>query len=276
MTSKPLYFPPAPFDLGDALTCSNLVDIAYAMYAQWLQQGKPHDPHCFRWQPPAGAGFRFGAPVWGNSQVLAFHDLEPFALVAQRGSDAYAIFRGTESPEDWYVDARCEQVPYQLPNVTDAGYVHKGFVDLYQSLRLAVLDQLASLAGVRRLLLTGHSLGASLAMVGMPDLMANAALPAVSFLQYNLAGPRTGDAAFASLLNSGPANIYRIVNSCDLVPDVPPSVFDDLTCHVLYQHVGDAITFTAQYNSVVGNHDHHASYNYALAHPEQPQGPVPS
>ncbi|MCB1930970.1 MAG: lipase family protein [Candidatus Accumulibacter sp.] len=277
MTSKSLYFPPQPFSLDDALTCSNLVDIAYAMYAQWVTQGKEHDPQRFRWQAPADSGFKFGTPIWGNSEVLRFNELEPFALVAQRGGDAHVIFRGTETLQDWYVDTECDQVPYELPRVADAGQVHKGFFDLYKTLRLALLDQLNALAGVRRVLVTGHSLGASLAMASMPDLMANALVQqAASFIHYNLAGPRTGDPAFATLLNTSPAEIYRIVNSCDLVPNVPPSVFDDLTRHIVYQHVGVQVTYSAQYNSVIGNHAHHGSYNYALVHPEQPQGPVPS
>ena len=52
MTSKPMFFPPAPFDLGDAVTCSTLVDIAYDMYAQCSRAAHrvepsrfdPHDP----------------------------------------------------------------------------------------------------------------------------------------------------------------------------------------------------------------------------------------
>lgn len=276
MTSKPLYFPPEPFDLDAAVTCSNLVDIAYGMYAQWVTQGKSHDPSRFKWAPSALPAFQFGMPIWGNSEVLVFRDLEPFALVAQRNDDAYAIFRGTESTEDWYKDAECDQVAYELPNVNQAGGVHKGFFDLYRSLRSDLLDQLNALGGVRRLTVTGHSLGAALAMVSMPDLMANALVhQAQTVFQYNLAGPRTGDPVFASALNNGPAHIYRIVNSCDLVPDVPPSVFDDPIRHLVYQHVGCPITFTAQYGSIVGNHAHHTSYNYALKHPGQPQGPAP-
>ena len=258
------------------MTCSDLVDIAYDMYAQWVTQGKPHDTSSFHWQQPAGSSFRFGTPIWGNSEVLIFRDMEPFALVAQRDNDAYAIFRGTESPEDWYKDIECDQVTYGLPGVNNIGKVHEGFYELYKSLRAELLDQLNALGGVRRLLVTGHSLGAALAMTGMPDLMANALRHQVeSTFQYNLAGPRTGDPKFASALNNGPAHIYRIVNSCDIVPDVPPSVFDDLTRHLVFQHIGYPVTYTAQYESIVGNHAHHTSYNYALKHPEQPQGPLP-
>ena len=275
MSSKPMYFPPAPFDLADAVVCSDLVDIAYGMYSQWVDQDKPDDPAKFHWQQPNNTPYLFGGPIWGNSEVLFFSDWEPFALVAQRGDSAYAIIRGTETVEDWYKDAEVHQVPYDLPNVSAAGLVHEGFYDLYKSLRDDLLDQINALSGIRTLFITGHSLGAAMAMVAMPDLMANAlAHQAIRVFQYNLAGPRAGDPDFATFLNSGSGNIYRVVNSCDLVPDVPPSVFEGLDGTIIYQHVGYPVTYTAQYRSVGGNHAHTTSYNHALKHPQRPQGPV--
>ena len=275
MSSKPMYFPPAPFDLADAVECSDLVDIAYGMYDQWVQQDKPHTPADLRWQHPKLSPYRFGEPIWGNSEVLLFRDWEPFALVAQRDDKAYAIVRGTETLEDWYKDAEIKQVAYELPNVSKVGLVHEGFFDLYKSLRQALLSQLNALQDIRTLFITGHSLGAALAMVATPDLIANALTKQTpKVFQYNLAGPRACDPMLAAFLNTGSAHIYRIVNSCDLVPDVPPSVYLSLTEKVLYEHVGYPVTYTAQYGSVAGNHAHHNSYNYALKNPQQPQGPA--
>ena len=124
--SNPMYFPPAPFDLNAAVTCSDLVDIAYAMYAQWVAQDKPGRDGGFDWQAPKGNDFLFGPPIWGNSKVLLRSDWEPFALVAHRGNQAWAIFRGTESIEDWYKDAQAHQTDYALPNIRNVGKVHKG------------------------------------------------------------------------------------------------------------------------------------------------------
>ena len=273
MSRTPMYFPPSPFDLAEAVECSDLVDIAYGMYYQWVREGKPHTPSDFHWPRPVNSPYHFGDPIWGNSEVLFFKDLEPFALVAQRNSKVYVIIRGTESLEDWYNDAEIDQVPYVLTNISDVGLVHEGFFDLYKSLRDALVNQLARLQNVRTLYITGHSLGAALAMVATPDLIANTFVQQPkNVFQYNLAGPRAVDPALANFLNRGPANIYRIVNSCDLVPEVPPSVCPTLTGEVLYEHVGYPVTYTAQYGTVAGNHAFHASYNYALKHPEHPQG----
>lgn len=273
MPSKPMYFPPPPFNLGHAVECSGLVDIAYGMYYQWVKEGKTHTPADFHWQKPQQSTFVFNAPIWGNSEVLVFNDLEPFALVAHREKNAYVIFRGTESLEDWYTDFEIDQVPYELPNLSNVGKVHEGFFDLYKSLRQSVLEQLNTLQNIRTLYITGHSLGAALAMVATPDLMTNTSPQQYQgVFQYNLAGPRAVDPILAGYMNASQANNYRIVNSCDLVPEVPPSVCPTLSGDVLYEHVGFPVTYTAQYGSVAGNHDFRTSYHFALTHPEQPQG----
>jgi hypothetical protein len=49
--SVPMYFPPAPFNLADAVMCSALVNTAYDMYNQWHEQGSPSDPSQFSWTP---------------------------------------------------------------------------------------------------------------------------------------------------------------------------------------------------------------------------------
>ena len=276
--SKPMYFPAAPFSLPAAVTCSNLVDTAYTLYSQWVAQYKPGRDGDFSWQPPADSEFSFGPPIWGNSRILLLNDWEPFVLVAQRGNDAWAIFRGTESIADWYKDAQAHQVAYEMPNISGAGKVHKGFYELYNSLRDPLLQQLSALQNIDNLIITGHSLGASMAMMACPDLLSNA-LPGQlnTTVQYNLAGPRAGDPAFAEYNDRSSAETFRIVNSCDIVPEVPPPEYKDLFEGTeVYQHIGTPITYSAQYNSIGGNHSHHNSYNYALKHPNAPQGPVPA
>lgn len=274
--ATPMYFPPAPFDLGEAVTCSGLVDTAYAMYRKWINDGKP-DRDAFQWAPPPDSPFTFGSPIWGNSKVFILNDWEPFALVAKRGTGAWAIIRGTESPEDWCKDLDAKQRAFDLPNISNGGKVHCGFFDLYLTFRDELLGQLNALTGIDKLTITGHSLGASLAMLACPDLVVNA-FPgsAKTTIQYNLAGPRTGDSTFAALCNDGPARTYRIVNACDIVPEVPPPVYADLIeGKMVYTHVGTQVTYAAQYDSVAGNHSYHDSYHYALTHPDQPQGPLP-
>ncbi len=136
-----------------------------------------------------------------------------------------------------------------------------------------VLMYVAEVSDIKKLFITGHSLGSGLSTLSVPDVLDNSHnLPAgKSIIHYNLASPRVGSPGFATAYNLNNVPTYRIVNTCDIVPEVPPSVLDKL----LYQHVGIPVDYTAQYGSLGGNHSAENSYRYALLHTDQPQGPIP-
>jgi hypothetical protein len=48
--SRPMYFPPAPFERSEVLRCTRLVETSYHMYSQRKTQGEPK-PDAFNWQP---------------------------------------------------------------------------------------------------------------------------------------------------------------------------------------------------------------------------------
>jgi triacylglycerol lipase len=276
--SCPMYFPPAPFDLAEAVRCTRLVETAYDMYAQWQAQGMPH-ADAFHWQPQCRFDLSFSAPIWGeDTELRILKRSEPFAFVAWSPRDAtvYLSIRGTESVEDWVADASAELTDYAL--VLDYGRVHKGFYRVYASMAPAVRTAMnAACAAVKRpeaVFITGHSLGSSLATLAVPDVLVNTVVDGddARVRQYNLASPRTGDATFAARYNGNGVPTYRVVNSSDLVPELPPSVLGD----EVFEHVGIPVMFTAQYNSIAGNHAIGGSYAYALLHPAQPQGPLPA
>lgn len=271
MTSTPMYFPPEPFRLADAVECSTLVGTAYDMYAQWLAQGKPEE-RAFRWTPK-GPPLAYSAPIWGAEKFLwVFRHREPFGFVAWTGDGVvYLVFRGTESLDDWIDDLEDEHRPYPL--APDYGRVHDGFLKLYETMNDTVLRALAEVPRGERLFVTGHSLGSGLSTLAVPAVITHSDYRPGKrpVLHYNLASPRVGDPAFATAYNTNRVPTYRVVNTCDLVPQVPPAVFH----RSLFQHVGTPVDFTAQYGSIGGNHSAAGSYHYALTHPEQPQGPLP-
>ena len=267
MTSTPMYFPSA-FDMKDAKTCTDLVQVGYQMYAQWTRQNKPRHQDNFHWQAPVGTELSYSAPIWSKEKLFHFlRESEPFGFVARAADgDAHLVFRGTDSLDDWIENAQLEQTDYGL--VPGYGKVHKGFHSLYRSMRDEVHAQLAALGSINRLWVTGHSLGSGLSTLAVPDLLQAGVSP--QLLHYNLASPRVGDSDFAAAYNSNGAPTYRIVNTCDLVPEIPPAVLDSKGC--LYQHIGTPVCFTAQYGSLSGNHSLMDAYDYALDHPEAPQG----
>ena len=284
--SLPMYFPPSPFSLSDAVMCSTLVNTAYDMYQQWANQGSPSNPSKFSWTPN-GPSLLYSPPLWGVAKMVESYP-EPFAFVAQNKTSGvtYLAFRGSETDADFYEDAFLDQATYD-PVVPGYGYVHWGFMDVYTRsyssweykvapLRTSILNVLISLQpSTKALYITGHSLGAGLSTLSVPDIALNSPFKSkqIPMFHYSLASPRVGDPNFAQKYNFQlPFKTFRIVNTEDIVPDGPPSVSDNY----IYEHVGTIVAYTAQYGTTGGNHDHLNSYYYALNHPTQPQGPTVS
>lgn len=269
MSSMPILLPTTPFNIENCVTCSDLVNISYNMYADWISAKKPSEKK-FSWTPPT-IDFEFSQPIWGETKALwVFTHDEPFALIATNKTQAFVIFRGTESVEDWLVDGDADQEKYSL--VEGYGKVHHGFLKLYKSIRKSLLKTLQETmknSEIKELFITGHSLGSGLSTVAVPDIVHQTFISEnteLSIKHINLASPRVGDPDFTSALNQCRASNYRVVNTCDLVPTVPPSILGS----ALYQHVGTAVTFTAQYGSYAKNHSSVNSYHYALENIEQP------
>lgn len=269
MTSMPIFIPPKPFDLTECITCSNLVDISYDMYADWVRAHKPPQ-HDFHWNPPRSE-FTFSPIIWGETKEFwIFKQAEPFALIASNKTQVFVIFRGTESTEDWLADGDADQTTYDL--VKNYGNVHHGFFKLYKSIRKSLLQSLKKTiinTDIKQLFITGHSLGSGLSTLAVPDILNQSFIidnTALTIDHFNLASPRVGDPEFTSALNLGRASNYRVVNTSDIVPTLPPSILG----RDIYQHIGTAVTFTAQYGTYAGNHSALNSYHYALNNTQQP------
>ncbi|GLZ86858.1 hypothetical protein Pres01_29090 [Metapseudomonas resinovorans] len=263
MPSLPMYFPSA-FSLTQALQCANLVEAAYDQYEQWLQQDKPRKPSDFNWQPPSMSGWSFSAPIWSIlSELKYINESEPFGFAASDPSGAvYLVFRGTESAQDWVDDLEAKQVAY--PWQSGIGQVHQGFLKLYTSLRDQALQALDVLQPGGDLWVCGHSLGSALASLAVLDLHTQ--WPDQPLQHYNFASPRVVDPTFAAYYNGLNIPTYRVVNDSDLVPEVPPGVTDTW----VYQHLGQAVTFTASYSSFAGDHSMADCYLYAIDNPNAP------
>lgn len=130
-------------------------------------------------------------------------------LVAANTDTVWVLFRGTD--------------PGSLPNLaTDldlvwqrqsGGRVHRGFWRALDGVWQSLADRLAALGPGRSVWLAGHSLGGALAALAAQRLGLRAGG------LYTFGSPRVGDRALVAGIRC-PA--WRLVNSNDLVPRLPP------------------------------------------------------
>lgn len=274
--SLPMYFPPATtgFDLPTAQTCAALVVIAYQQFTVWSDLGYPKESKFASnttWQQGGPQGFSYSAPIWSYFKILDIPFSEPIGFVAWTADQqVYVVFRGTMTHADDVIDAEIDQTAFKQAGAF--GQVHVGFWDVYTGLEKALKAAVAAHPGAVRLIFTGHSMGGALSALATADIATNAAPAGATLQQYTFAGPRAGDLTFAAALNGSAVASFRVVNTEDVVPAVPPAV----TGSILYQHFGYPVDFSAQYKTIGGNHSMIDCYAYAINHPQQPLNPKPT
>jgi Lipase (class 3) len=263
-----------PFDKKQAFFYGQFVQAAYNMFR------KPGtDP--LRPEPrDIPDGYELGAWIHMSDFLLNLEQPEFYGIVAHRiddrGSRVIAI-RGTEGTREWFDDAAALPVPFhQVPGV---GRVAEGFDRIYKTLKVVKrplpeeralaapapetfegsfaeqLDQLARVreaSGPRRPMLegrerparptivTGHSLGAALCTL---FTMENADKRKFDITtQCTFASPRAGNKEFVRHFNLLPITSWRVVNTPDLVPKLPPHIPVLLD----YDHVDAATSFSSE------------------------------
>ncbi|MGC1378848.1 MAG: lipase family protein [Anaerolineales bacterium] len=260
-----MYYPP-DFDSKRAIELGELVQQAYEQHNEykkkpWQLKG-PYDLVCTITYNPMSLGFAVeedAGPTLIDKEIAEtepqgpdsfglFDEYYPMGFVAtsKDGKDAYLIFRGTQTKQEFVKDAKILWTPY--PCIKNWGNVALGFSEVYMACRASFIDELGKLGNDLNLYISGHSLGGALTVLAQPDV-----IKATHFkkpIQYNFAGPRVGDRDFVAAYNALPdQKTFRIVNSSDIVPAAPPPA------PMYYSHVEMQVDFNTQTNSVGGNHD---------------------
>jgi hypothetical protein len=144
---------------------------------------------------------------------------------------AFISFRGTQDLADWLQDL--DAVPENYAPLVGFGQVHTGFQDVYETVRGSIVANLSTATtGCDQILITGHSLGAAVAVLAAPDVFRNMPPNTIEPRLITFAGPRVGLLDFATSFNSDIESCFRVVNFLDIVPLVPPAP---------YVHVGAEI-----------------------------------
>ncbi|MEM7741853.1 MAG: lipase family protein [Pseudomonadota bacterium] len=156
-------------------------------------------------------------------------DIEGFVATCDRAYEPYAVlvFRGTDSFRDWLanVDAGLqplgEQAQPGAASRRDGPKVHGGFYQAFRQTRHQIARELNKI-GDRQLFIGGHSLGGALAVIATYDeekACLDTGHERVAAC-YTFGAPRVGNHAFNQHFHTP---IYRIVNSFDPIPLLPPS-----------------------------------------------------
>ncbi len=165
----------------------------------------------------------------GLTKYVHFSGSSTQAFVAQDDTHRYLVFRGTESTNhvDWLRDAEFQPVTGAFGTM-----VHSGFRRALDEVWQDLLPQVTS--STRGLVITGHSLGAGLAILAASRLAAaNGAVDQV----YTYGSPRTGLRDFAATYDGVlGANTFRVINHIDIVTRVPLLLQS-------YRHVGRRMYF---------------------------------
>ena len=152
-----------------------------------------------------------------------------------KGDTFVVAFRGTEetSLTDWLTDLKFNQRIFPYGDASTSIKVHSGFLEAYNSVREATMDA-AKNTDLKRIMITGHSLGAALGNLYALDISYRILGPEI--VCYTFGGPKPGNEAFAKLYDGRLPNTFRVVNGADGVPKLPLGAY----VHVgKLQQIGD-------------------------------------
>jgi triacylglycerol lipase len=177
----------------------------------------------------------FNAMVEPHPAVTAMtKSTDIFGLMGRNPTSrtAFVSFRGTSDVAEWV--ANLDAVPGDYRPIGGFGQVHAGFQDVYELVRTNIATNLATAtAGCDQILITGHSLGAALAVLAAPDVFRNMPPNKIEPRLITFAGPRVGLSDFVGKFNADIESCFRVVNFLDIVPFLPPAP---------YVHVGAQIS----------------------------------
>ncbi|HEY9600714.1 MAG TPA: hypothetical protein V6C85_03830 [Allocoleopsis sp.] len=162
------------------------------------------------------------------------------------------VFRGTQRVEEWLYNFYARQRDYSNPGSGEYfGKVHKGFIANYDSIIDPIPREIAKqLDPSVPCYITGHSLGAALAVIASVDLASNIPALKPQIQLYTYAGSRVGNPTFAKVHTKYIPNHYRVVNLADVVPLLPPLQSPGGE----YVHTGEEWSFLSQSGDFLPNH----------------------
>ena len=178
----------------------------------------------------AGLAYQEVQPGFSQGTLSVINDPETDVQCYLRRRDGVLLiaFRGSKSCRDWQTNLafRKKVVPYG--NRDSKIRVHGGFLEAYKS--PAVRNVLHAMLSddIEKIRITGHSLGAALAVLCAVDLEYN--FPDRDYEVILFGAPRVGNRAFQKSYDNRVFKTLRVVNGNDIITKIPFRLMG--FCHV--------------------------------------------
>jgi len=163
------------------------------------------------------------------------------AYFLHNDEDLVFVCRGTQ-PTEWKdIAADLNAVP--VPSSTGIGMLHKGFKDSVDHVFPRLSELAIDYGKTRTIWVTGHSLGAAMAVIASYKLQRDPALPNPQAL-FTYGCPRAGDKTYIAAMEGSGLLHFRFVNNADIVARVPFWPFKHLAGAMYMNHWGNLRTLT--------------------------------
>lgn len=225
---------PNKFDLNRAIELMQLSIFAYDQFNYFNTQG---NGSVDGWSPN-DASYSVMKTLYTYQKIDKVIKKVPIGFIAKKDNlssvpDFFVCWRGTITGNEWASDLDFYRIKCSF--LKNGEKVHRGFQNIYtggdddlgESPRKVVLDYLDTINKTTpdyNLWITGHSLGAALAVLNICDIVVNNYNKNAKM--YNFAGPKVGNSAFATTFEKyigTNCSSWRVVNTSDEVPRSPPS-----------------------------------------------------
>jgi predicted lipase len=175
-----------------------------------------------------------------------------FILKQQSNNQIWIVFRGTMNVSDVFQDIQTTQSLF-----LNKYMIFTGVLQIYTQFRDLLLKTIKDMSiSQKKIIITGHSLGAALSVLTTFDLSNE-----YNTITYTYGCPRVGNPEFVSQLTQQlkktKSTFYRIQNSSDIIPYFPLPITLRLahpTQPFFYDHVGHLIEFSDNRLSYLNNH----------------------
>jgi len=160
-----------------------------------------------------------------DSGLNTKHDISYVIYESDKYTGTFVLaFRGSTSEKNWDLNNKFITADCVLGKGNGCGRIHEGFQTGYQSVREELKPKLQKLP-IRRLIITGHSLGGALSVIASYDLKMND-FPVTHLFTFG--APRVGNKEFEEHISGLKLHEMRVQlgkdNARDYITTVPPVV----------------------------------------------------